>query len=147
MHLIGALMGAALCIAAGGKAAGRLQAREKLLRAWAAGLQYMEGEIERGGEALPLLFRHAGMGKLPALQKAADVLEHFPALSPEKFMQEVPLDVLLTPREKETLENCLLRLFSPSPEMQLKAGQHLKPSRPSPDSLISTPKKLKSHIS
>ena len=31
--------------------------------------------------------------------------------------------------------------------MQLKAGEHLKPSLQSPDSLISTPQKLKSHIS
>lgn len=121
MHLILALLAAAACIALGALAAGRLSAREKLLNAWEGALRRLEVLVAQGGEGLPQVLKKAAGEETPLLRQAAGLLEAEPALAPEALLARLPWDALLTPAERETLQDALTGLFAPRAEMQLQA--------------------------
>ena len=121
MQAIIALLAAAACVALGALAANRLSLREKMLDAWDGALLRMEGAAARGGSPLPQILRQGAGGRVPLLREAADRLEKEPALSPAALLPLLRWDGLMTPAEKGALEECLLSLFSPNPEAQIRA--------------------------
>lgn len=121
MHLILALLAAAACIALGLLAAGRLSARERALNAWEGALRRMEGAVAQGGQGVAQVLRRGAGDNVPMLQEAAGLLEKEPALAPEALISRLAWDPLLTPAERDVLREGLAGLFSPSPELQLRA--------------------------
>ena len=121
MGWIAAVLAAGACAAAGHGASGRLEKREKLLRAWGEALSRMERAVERGGAALSAVLRRGAGEGVETLNRLADILDENPAQAPEAMLDRLAWDPLLTPREKETLADCLLELFSPDRETQLRA--------------------------
>ena len=121
MQLIFAALAAAGCIALGTLAAKRLSERERLLNAWEDVLQRMETRIVSGGEALPRLFRECARGTGLLFEKAAEAWETEPALTMEKWLEQLSFEPLLTFSERDTLKKCLESLRAPHLELQLQA--------------------------
>lgn len=126
MQLILAFLGAAACIALGMLAADRLSQRERLLNAWEGALQRMEAAISLGGLNLPGVLRKGAGENVPLLSRAAALLEEQPALSHQALLSRLDWTGLLTPAERETLQECLTGLFAPAPQMQLQALQYAR---------------------
>ena len=116
-----ALLAAGACAAAGHGASGRLERREKLLRAWGEALARMERAVERGGLTLSETLRRGAGDRVETLHRLADILEANPAQAPEEMLDRLAWDVLLTGPERQTLCDCLTDLFSPDRETQRRA--------------------------
>ena len=121
MRWLASLLAAAACVALGTLAANRLTAREKALNAWEGALLRLEAVLAQGGGEVPALLRRAAGESVPLLLEAAQAMENTPALSPESMLDSLSWGTLLTPAEQDALRECLLGLFSPSPEMQRRA--------------------------
>ncbi len=121
MGWMAALLAAGACAAAGRGASVRLEKRERLLRAWEEALARMERAVEQGGAALPETLRRGAGGRVEVLDQLADSIAQTPAQAPEEAVARLSWDPLLTAPEKETLKDCLLSLFSPDAETQLRA--------------------------
>ena len=116
-----ALLAAGCCVALGGRAARRLEQREKLLNAWDGALMRMEGAVTHSGEGLKdVLRRGVGQGT-EMLSALARDLQRTPAADPEALIAALPWDERMTEMERDTLRECLLSLFSPSLEQQARA--------------------------
>ena len=118
MGWMAALLAAGACVAAGHGASGRLEKREKLLRAWSEALSRMERAVERGGMTLSETLRRGAGDRVETLRRLAGILEENPAQAPEAMLDRLDWDALLTAQERQTLCDCLLALFSPDREMQ-----------------------------
>ncbi len=121
MGWMAALLAAGACAAAGCGASRRLEKREGLLRDWGEALSRMERAVERGGEALTETLRRGAGDRVETLNRLAVSIEANPAQAPEDALARLARDPLLTSREEETLADCLLMLFSPDRETQLRA--------------------------
>ena len=100
MGWLAALLAAGACAAAGYGAKAKLEKPETLRRG--------------AGERIELL------------KCLAERIETCPAQAPEEAVARLPWDSLFTASEQETLADCLLSLFSPDPETQLRALRYVR---------------------
>ena len=114
-------MTAGACAAMGRAAGGRLIIRERALNDWEGAFSRMEGAAAHLTDGLPALLRRGDGGRVPALNALADRLEERPAALPEELTESLPFEDCLTPAERDTARECLLGLFAPTRDQQLRA--------------------------
>ena len=117
-----ALLGAAACVALGMSAANRLNRREAVLQAWESALLRMDAAVNNSAAPLEdVLRRGAADDNLPVLTELLSRLETLPASSASELLDRLPWEDTLLPAEKETINDCLTALFSPSLQTQSQA--------------------------
>ena len=115
-----AMAAAAGCVFLGRASSFCLSQRESLLDDWARALRRMENEaVYRQSSALRTIAQGAAEEKttLPALAQRMERMND----KPDTLLQNLPWDNRLTPREKETLLECLRALFLPTLAQQQAA--------------------------
>ena len=118
--LIG-LLAAGACAALGGWAARRLSLRVDTLNAWEGALSRMEGMAQHLAMGLPDMLRRASGGQIPCLDILADRIVSDPTRAPEELLRDLPWEPWLSGEERETARDCLLGLFAPTADQQLRA--------------------------
>lgn len=114
-----ALLGASACVALGMSAANRLNLREAVLQAWESALLRMDAAVNHSAAPLEeVLRRGAADDNLPVLTELLSRLETLPASSASELLDRLPWEDTLLPAEKETINDCLTALFSPSLQTQ-----------------------------
>ena len=117
-----AVLGAGACVALGINAAGRLNRREAVLRAWENALLRMDAAVNHSAAPLEeVLRRGAADDNLPVLTALMQRLNTMPASSAAELLDGLPWEDTLRPAEKETVKDCLMALFSPSLQTQSQA--------------------------
>lgn len=117
-----ALLGAGACVALGMSAANRLNRREAVLQAWESALLRMDAAVNNSAAPLEdVLRRGAADDNLPVLTELLNRLETLPASSASELLDRLPWEDTLLPAEKETINDCLTALFSPSLQTQSQA--------------------------
>lgn len=116
-----ACLAAAACVAAGYRAARRLDEKAKEIEAWEEKLIRLENELRMGGAALPAMLRRGSAGEQDILSALADQMEKNPAADAEGLLLSLPWPVSLSPEERKALAECLRGLFSPEKEGQIRA--------------------------
>ena len=117
-----ALLGAGACVALGMSAANRLNWREAILQAWESALLRMDAAVNNSAAPLEdVLRRGAADDNLPVLTELLSRLETLPASSASELLDRLPWEDTLLPAEKETINDCLTALFSPSLQTQSQA--------------------------
>lgn len=117
-----ALLGAGACVALGMSAANRLNRREAVLQAWESALLRMDAAVNHSAAPLnEVLRRGAADDNLPVLTELLSRLETLPASSASELLDRLPWEDTLLPAEKETINDSLTALFSPSLQTQSQA--------------------------
>ena len=117
-----AVLGAVACVALGINAAGRLNRREAVLRAWENALLRMDAAVNHSAAPLEeVLRRGAADDNLPVLTGLMQRLNTMPASSAAELLDGLPWEDTLLPPELGTLKDCLSSLFSPSLQTQSQA--------------------------
>ena len=117
-----AVLGAGACVALGMSAANRLNRREAVLQAWESALLRMDAAVNNSAAPLnEVLRRGAADDNLLVLTELLSRLETLPASSASELLDRLPWEDTLLPAEKETINDCLTALFSPSLQTQSQA--------------------------
>ena len=122
-----ALLGAGACVALGMSAANRLNRREAVLQTWESALLRMDAAVNNSAAPLnEVLRRGAADDNLLVLTELLSRLETLPASSASELLDRLPWEDTLLPAEKETINDCLTALFSPSLQTQSQALAYAK---------------------
>ncbi len=116
-----ALLGAGACVALGMSAANRLNLREAGLQTWENALLRMDAAVNNSAAPLVEVLRRGAADNLPVLLELISRLETRPASSASELLDRLPWEDTLLPAEKETINDCLTALFSPSLQTQSQA--------------------------
>ena len=116
-----ALLGAGACVALGMSAANRLNLREAGLQTWENALLRMDAAVNNSAAPLVEVLRRGAADNLPVLLELISRLESRPASSASELLDRLPWEDTLLPAEKETINDCLTALFSPSLQTQSQA--------------------------
>lgn len=116
-----ALFGAGACVALGMGAANRLKQRETVLQAWDQALQRMDAAVNHSAAPLDEALRRGAAEEIPALLELRRRLKETPAASTEELLADLPWEESLSSIERDTLMDCLARLFSTSLQEQAQA--------------------------
>ena len=118
-----ALLGAGACVALGMSAANRLNLREAGLQTWENALLRMDAAVNNSAAPLVEVLRRGAADNLPVLLELISRLETRPASSASELLDRLPWEDTLLPAEKETINDCLTALFSPSQSQALAYAQ------------------------
>ena len=121
-----ALLGAGACVALGMSAANRLNRREAVLQTWESALLRMDAAVNNSAAPLEDVLRRGAADNLPVLLELISRLETRPASSASELLDRLPWEDTLLPAEKETINDCLTALFSPSLQTQSQALAYAK---------------------
>ena len=121
-----ALLGAGACVALGMSAANRLNLREAGLQTWENALLRMDAAVNNSAAPLVEVLRRGAADNLPVLLELISRLETRPASSASELLDRLPWEDTLLPAEKETINDCLTALFSPSLQTQSQALAYAK---------------------
>ncbi len=122
-----AVLGAGACVALGMSAANRLNRREAVLQTWESALLRMDAAVNNSAAPLnEVLRRGAADDNLLVLTELLSRLETLPASSASELLDRLPWEDTLLPAEKETINDCLTALFSPSLQTQSQALAYAK---------------------
>ena len=116
-----AVLGAGACVALGIGAAERLNRRDRMLQAWEKALFRMDAAVNHSGAELKEVLRRGAEEENAVLSELLRRMEATPAASTDTLLAALPWDGLLLSAERDTLQNCLASLFSPSLQAQAQA--------------------------
>ena len=107
-------------------AANRLNLREAGLQTWENALLRMDAAVNNSAAPLVEVLRRGAADNLPVLLELISRLETRPASSASELLDRLPWEDTLLPAEKETINDCLTALFSPSLQTQSQALAYAK---------------------